>query len=188
MANPFVKAWKYLMALFSSKVDEYADPKVQIQQAIEEAQRQQPAELERHRRPVEVTDLGHLRPGRVEERLRAIQVDVPPAEGDGDLHPRRSGGEPVAGLLGPAPRLLRQVELRRHQLERVLAVDDRHLEVCTRARRQAIGERQQLVGPHLRLDAGGRIAPTGGQILEEAGGAQDVALVDEPAEHRAEGG
>src|SRR5918993_4117976 len=40
MANPFSKAWKYLMALFSSKVDEYADPKVQIQQAIEEAQRQ----------------------------------------------------------------------------------------------------------------------------------------------------
>ena len=39
MANPFVKAWKYLMALFGSKVDEYADPKVQIQQAIEEEQR-----------------------------------------------------------------------------------------------------------------------------------------------------
>jgi phage shock protein A len=43
MANPFVKAWKYLMASFSSKVDEYADPKVQIQQAIEEAQRQHQA-------------------------------------------------------------------------------------------------------------------------------------------------
>src|SRR6201988_4781321 len=43
MANPFTKAWKYLMALFSSKVDEYADPKVQIQQAIEEAQRQHQA-------------------------------------------------------------------------------------------------------------------------------------------------
>src|SRR3977135_692308 len=39
MANPFVKAWKYLAALFNSKIDEYADPKVQIQQAIEEAQR-----------------------------------------------------------------------------------------------------------------------------------------------------
>lgn len=39
MANPFVKAWKYLMAAFSSKIDEHADPKVQIQQAIEEAQR-----------------------------------------------------------------------------------------------------------------------------------------------------
>src|SRR6202171_2584063 len=43
MANPFVKAWKYLMALFSSKVDQYADPKVQIQQAIEDGQRQHQA-------------------------------------------------------------------------------------------------------------------------------------------------
>jgi phage shock protein A len=43
MANPFVKAWKYLMAAFSSKIDEYADPKVQIQQATEEAQRQHQA-------------------------------------------------------------------------------------------------------------------------------------------------
>jgi phage shock protein A len=43
MANPFVKTWKYLMAAFSSKVDELADPKVQIQQAIEEAQRQHQA-------------------------------------------------------------------------------------------------------------------------------------------------
>src|SRR3979490_2901002 len=43
MANPFVKAWKYLMALFSAKVDQYADPKVQIQQAIEDAQRQHQA-------------------------------------------------------------------------------------------------------------------------------------------------
>ena len=40
MANPFVKGWKYLMALFGSKIDEHADPKVQIQQAIEDAQRQ----------------------------------------------------------------------------------------------------------------------------------------------------
>jgi len=39
MANPFVKAWKYMMALFDSKIEEHADPKVQIQQAIEEAQR-----------------------------------------------------------------------------------------------------------------------------------------------------
>ncbi|MER7332395.1 MULTISPECIES: PspA/IM30 family protein [unclassified Micromonospora] len=40
MANPFVKGWKYLMALFGARIDEHADPKVQIQQAIEEAQRQ----------------------------------------------------------------------------------------------------------------------------------------------------
>ena len=40
MANPFVKGWKYLMAAFGAKIDEHADPKVQIQQAIEDAQRQ----------------------------------------------------------------------------------------------------------------------------------------------------
>ena len=39
MANPFVKSWKYLMAAFSAKIDEHADPKIQIQQAIEDEQR-----------------------------------------------------------------------------------------------------------------------------------------------------
>lgn len=43
MANPFVKAWKYLMALFDSKIEENADPKVQIEQAIAEAQKQHQA-------------------------------------------------------------------------------------------------------------------------------------------------
>jgi phage shock protein A len=43
VANPFVKGWKYLMALFDSKIEEHADPKVQIQQAIEDAQRQHQA-------------------------------------------------------------------------------------------------------------------------------------------------
>ena len=38
--NPFVKGWKYFMALLSGKLDEHADPKIQIQQAIEEAQQQ----------------------------------------------------------------------------------------------------------------------------------------------------
>jgi phage shock protein A len=43
MANPFVKSWKYFMSWFGAKVDEKADPKIQIQQAIEEAQRQHQA-------------------------------------------------------------------------------------------------------------------------------------------------
>lgn len=40
MPNPFVKGYKYLMAAFGAKIDEKADPRIQIQQAIEEAQRQ----------------------------------------------------------------------------------------------------------------------------------------------------
>jgi phage shock protein A len=43
MANPFAKGWRYFLALFGAKIDEYADPKVQIQQAIEDAQRQHQA-------------------------------------------------------------------------------------------------------------------------------------------------
>ena len=43
MANPFVKLWRYLTALGNAKIDEHADPKVQIQQAIEDAQRQHQA-------------------------------------------------------------------------------------------------------------------------------------------------
>src|SRR5690348_807113 len=42
-ASPFVKLWKYVMAAFGAKIDEKADPKIQIQQAIEEAQRQHQA-------------------------------------------------------------------------------------------------------------------------------------------------
>ncbi|MDO4928490.1 MAG: PspA/IM30 family protein [Corynebacterium sp.] len=40
MANPFSKGWNYLMALFDNKIEEKADPKVQIQQAIEQSQKQ----------------------------------------------------------------------------------------------------------------------------------------------------
>lgn len=40
MANPFSKGWKYLMASADQKIDENADPKVQIQQAVESAKQQ----------------------------------------------------------------------------------------------------------------------------------------------------
>lgn len=40
MANPFSKGWKYLMASLDTKIDENADPKVQIQQATEAARKQ----------------------------------------------------------------------------------------------------------------------------------------------------
>jgi phage shock protein A len=41
--NPFVRAYKYATAWFGAKVDEKADPRVQIEQAIQEAQRQHQA-------------------------------------------------------------------------------------------------------------------------------------------------
>ena len=41
--NPFVRGWKYMGAWFGAKIDEKADPKIQIEQAIQEAQRQHQA-------------------------------------------------------------------------------------------------------------------------------------------------
>src|SRR6201992_4454393 len=41
--NPMVRGWKYKSAWFRAKIDEKADPKVQIEQAIQEAQRQHQA-------------------------------------------------------------------------------------------------------------------------------------------------
>ena len=43
MANPFSKFWNYLMALFDNKIEENADPKIQIEQAINDAQSQHQA-------------------------------------------------------------------------------------------------------------------------------------------------
>lgn len=40
MANPISKGWKYLMASFDNKIDEHADPKVQIKQAADAAKQQ----------------------------------------------------------------------------------------------------------------------------------------------------
>ncbi|WP_227659083.1 MULTISPECIES: hypothetical protein [unclassified Corynebacterium] len=40
MAHPFGKGWKYLTASLDQKIDERADPAVQIQQAAEAAKKQ----------------------------------------------------------------------------------------------------------------------------------------------------
>ena len=39
MANPFSKGWKYLMANFEHQIDQNADPRVQIQQAVAAAKK-----------------------------------------------------------------------------------------------------------------------------------------------------
>lgn len=38
MPNPFVKLWKYLTASANAQIDQRADPKIQIAQAIEAEQ------------------------------------------------------------------------------------------------------------------------------------------------------
>jgi phage shock protein A len=91
MANPFVKTWKYLMAAFSSKVDELADPKVQIQQAIEEAQHahqalsQQAAAVIGNQRQLEMKlnrQLGEVEKMQASARQALVLADEARAKGD----------------------------------------------------------------------------------------------------------
>ncbi|MFD8498674.1 PspA/IM30 family protein [Amycolatopsis sp. NPDC059657] len=91
MANPFVKFWKYMMAAFSSKIDEHADPKVQIQQAIEEAQRnhqalsQQAAAVIGNQRQLEMKlnrQLGDVEKLQASTRQALVLADEARAKGD----------------------------------------------------------------------------------------------------------
>ncbi|HEX4722231.1 MAG TPA: PspA/IM30 family protein [Pseudonocardiaceae bacterium] len=91
MANPFVKTWKYLMAAFSSKVDELADPKVQIQQAIEDAQRahqalsQQAAAVIGNQRQLEMKlnrQLGEVEKLQASARQAIVLADEARGKGD----------------------------------------------------------------------------------------------------------
>lgn len=110
MANPFVKAWKYLMALFSSKIDEHADPKVQIQQAIEEAQRthqaltQQAAQVIGNQRQLEMRlnrQLADIEKLQVNVRQALTLADQATAAGDAakatEYEQRRRGVRSPAG-------------------------------------------------------------------------------------------
>src|SRR4051794_8213986 len=91
MANPFVKFWKYMMAAFSSKIDEHADPKVQIQQAIEEAQRnhqaltQQAASVIGNQRQLEMKlnrQLGEVEKLQASTRQALVLADEARTKGD----------------------------------------------------------------------------------------------------------
>ncbi|MBW0104137.1 PspA/IM30 family protein [Pseudonocardia sp. KRD291] len=91
MANGFTKFFSYLSALFSSKVDEHADPKVQIQQAIEDAQRQhqqlsqQAAAVIGNQRQLEMKlnrQLGEIEKLQSSARQALVLADQARAQGD----------------------------------------------------------------------------------------------------------
>src|SRR5882757_1804314 len=84
--NPFVKGWKYMSAWFGNKIDEKADPKIQIQQAISEAQQQhqaltrQAASVIGNQRQLEMKLDRQL--GQIETRQALVLADKARADGD----------------------------------------------------------------------------------------------------------
>src|SRR6201994_5146520 len=89
--NPIVRAWKYFGAWFGAKVDERADPKIQIQQAIEEAQHQheqltrQAANVIGNQRQLEMKldrQLGQVETLQAQTRQALVLADKSRAEGN----------------------------------------------------------------------------------------------------------
>jgi phage shock protein A len=89
--NPFIRAWKYLSAWFGAKVDEKADPKIQIQQAVQEAQRQhqaltqQAAAVIGNQRQLEMQldrQLGQIETLQAQARQALVLADKARADGD----------------------------------------------------------------------------------------------------------
>jgi len=105
MANGFVKAWKYVSAWFSNKVDEKADPKIQIQQAIEDAQRQhegltrQAANVIGNQHQLELKldrQLGQIEQLQAQARQALVLADKARASGD---ETKAADFEQTAGVL-----------------------------------------------------------------------------------------
>jgi phage shock protein A len=143
MANPFVKAWKYFMASFSSKVDEYADPKVQIQQAIEDAQRQhqalsqQAAAVIGNQRQLEMKlnrQLGEVEKLQASARQALVLADQ--ARGNGD---EKKAGEFEQAATGFATQLVTAEQ----GVEDLKTLHDQSLQAAGQAR-QAV-ERNSMV-------------------------------------------
>jgi phage shock protein A len=90
-ANPVVRWWRYISAWSGAKLDEKADPKIQIQQAIEEAQHQheqltrQAANVIGNQRQLEMKldrQLGEVETLQAQARQALVLADKSRAEGD----------------------------------------------------------------------------------------------------------
>jgi len=135
MANPFVKAWKYLMASFSSKVDELADPKVQIQQAIEEAQRahqalsQQAAAVIGNQRQLEMKlnrQLGEVEKLQASARQALVLADESRAKGD---------DQKATEFENAAQQFATQLVTAEQSIEDLKTLHDQSLQAAAQARR-----------------------------------------------------
>jgi phage shock protein A len=138
-----VKAWKYLMASFSSKIDEHADPKIQIQQAIEGEQRkhqalsQQAANVIGNQRQLEMKlnrQLGEVEKSQSLARDALLQADAARRQGDEATAQRREQA---------AEAFATQLVAAEQSVEDLKAMHDQALQAATQAK-QAV-ERNAMV-------------------------------------------
>jgi phage shock protein A len=155
MANPFVKFWKYLMAAFSSKIDEHADPKVQIQQAIEEAQRnhqalsQQAASVIGNQRQLEMKlnrQLGDVEKLQASTRQALVLADEARGKGDGEKATQfESAAESFAAQLVTAEQSIEDLKTLHDQSLQAAAQAKTAVERNASMLQQKLAERTKLL-------------------------------------------
>lgn len=132
--NPFVRAWKYMSAWFGAKIDEKADPKIQIQQAVQEAQRQhealtrQAASVIGNQRQLELKldrQLSQIESLQAQARQALVLSDKARAEGD-----TQKAGE----FEQTAQALANQLVAVEQSVQDLKALHDQSLQAATQAR------------------------------------------------------
>ncbi|WP_025274077.1 PspA/IM30 family protein [Haloglycomyces albus] len=156
MANPFVKGWKYLMALFGAKIDEHADPKIQIQQAIEEAQKQhqtlvsQAASVLGNQRQLEMKLNRQMEEvERLQSQARQALVLADKARADGDESKARefeNTAEVLAGQLVSTEQSLEDLKVMHDQALQAADQAKEAVENNQKMLQQKLQERTKLMG------------------------------------------
>lgn len=132
--NPFVRAWKYFSAWFGAKVDEKADPKIQIQQAIAEAQQQhqaltrQAASVIGNQRQLEMKldrQLGEVENLQGQARQALVLADQARASGD---------AEKAADFEQTAQALANQLVAAEQSVQDLKSLHDQSLQAAAQAR------------------------------------------------------
>jgi len=144
MANGFTKGFKYLGALFSAKVDEHADPKIQIQQAITELQEQhqalnrQAAAVIGNQRQLEMKLNRQL--GEVEKLQNSVRTAITQADAA-----RNSGDETKAQRFEQAAQSVAgQLVVAEHSIEDLKLLHDQSLGAAEQAK-QAVKRNEQIL-------------------------------------------
>jgi phage shock protein A len=142
--NPFVKAWKYFMSWFGAKVDEKADPKIQIQQAIQEAQNQH-AQLTRQA----ATVIGNQRQLEMKLDRQLNQIETLQAQAKQALvladQARTKGDESRAGQFEETAQLLaNQLVSAESSVEDLKTLHDQSIHAAAQAR-EAVETNQSML-------------------------------------------
>jgi len=150
--NPFVRGWKYFSAWFGAKVDEKADPKIQIQQAIAEAQQQhqaltrQAASVIGNQRQLEMKldrQLGEVENLQAQARQALVLADQARAGGD---------AEKAADFEQTAQALANQLVAAEQSVQDLKSLHDQSLQAAAQAREaNATALRPRLRGTDLGI-------------------------------------